>query len=105
MKKKIYNEQNDYYICKKGFSTENGNKKHHKIRDHCLFTAKCRGDAQSIVLYQIYKIPKEIPIIFYSGSINDYHFIIKDLAEDFEGFGCLGENTEKYITFLVPTRK
>ena len=37
---------------------------------------------------------------------NDYHFIIKELAEEFEGeCECLGENTEKYITFSVPIKK
>ena len=36
----------------------------------------------------------------------DYHFIIKELAEEFEGeFNCLGENTEKFITFSVPIEK
>ena len=31
---------------------------------------------------------------------------IKELAKEFEGsFECLGENTEKYITFLVPIEK
>ena len=36
----------------------------------------------------------------------DYHFIIKELAEAFKGkFECLGENTEKYISFSVPIRK
>ena len=34
------------------------------------------------------------------------HFIIKELAEEFDGeFECLGENTEKYITFSVPFKK
>ena len=32
--------------------------------------------------------------------------MIKELAEEFEGeFECLGENTEKYITFSVPIKK
>ena len=36
----------------------------------------------------------------------DYHFVIKKLAEEFKGeFECLGENTEKYITFSVPLKK
>ena len=30
-------------------------------------------------------------------DLTDYHFIIKELAEEFkEHFTCLGENTEKY---------
>ena len=36
----------------------------------------------------------------------DNHFIIKELAEEFEKqFTCLGENTEKCITFAVPIEK
>ena len=32
--------------------------------------------------------------------------MIKQLAEESEGeFECLGENTEKYITFSVPLKK
>ena len=53
-----------------------------------------------------YNTPKKIPIVFHNGSTYDYHFVIKKLAEEFKSnFECLGENTEKYITFLVPLRK
>ena len=45
-------------------------------------------------------------VVFHNGSTYDYHFIIKKLAKEFEGeFECLGENTEKYITFSVPLKK
>ena len=44
--------------------------------------------------------------MFHNGSIYDYHFIIKELVKEFEGNSeCLGENTEKYITFSVPIKK
>ena len=44
--------------------------------------------------------------MFHNGSIYDYHFIIKELVKEFEcNFECLGENTEKYITFSVPIKK
>ena len=44
--------------------------------------------------------------MFHNGSTYDYHFIIKELAEEFEGdFECLGANTEKYITFSVPIKE
>ena len=47
----------------------------------------------------------EIPLVFYSSNY-DYHFIIKKLADKFEGkFECLVENTEKYKTFFVPIEK
>ena len=41
-----------------------------------------------------------------NGSKYDYHFIIKELAEESEGeFTCFGENAKKDITFLVPIKK
>ena len=53
-----------------------------------------------------YKVPKEIPVVFHNGSTYDHHFIIKELVKEFKGsFECLGENTEKYITFSVPIKK
>ena len=52
-----------------------------------------------------YKISKEIPVVSHKGSTYDYDFIIKQLAREFKGyFHCLGENTEKYITFYVPIK-
>ena len=51
-------------------------------------------------------MPKEILIVFHNGSNYDYHFIMKELAEEFKGqFPCLEQNTEKYITFTVPIEK
>ena len=36
----------------------------------------------------------------------DQHLTIKQLAKEFDGqFECLGENTEKYITFSVPIKR
>ena len=53
-----------------------------------------------------YNVPKEIPIVFHNGYIYHYHLIIKEKAEEFEKqFNCLGENTEKYITFTVLVEK
>ena len=76
-----------------------------KVRDHCHYTGKYRGAAHSNCNLN-YKIPKEIPVVFHNGSTYDYHFIIKQLAREFKGyFHCLGENTEKYITFSVPIKK
>ena len=76
-----------------------------KVRDHCHYTWKYRGASHSICNLR-YKIPKEIPVVFHNGSTYDYHFIIKQLAKEFKGsFDCLGELTEKYITFSVPIKK
>ena len=88
-----------------GFSTGDDNTKYYKVRDHCHYTGKYRRAAHNICNLSC-KTPKEIHLVFHNGSTCDYHFIIKELAEEFEGqFECLGENTEKYITFLVPIKK
>ena len=51
-------------------------------------------------------MPKKIPVVFHNGSNYDYHFIIKELAEEFtKQCTCLGESTDKYITFTVPIEK
>ena len=69
------------------------------------YTGKFRGVAHNICNLR-YKVLKSIPIVFHNGSTYDYHFIIKQLAKEFKGeFECLGENTEKYITFSVPLKK
>ena len=51
-------------------------------------------------------MPKRIPIAFHNGSNYDSHFIINELAVDLkEQITCLGESTEKHITFTVPIEK
>ena len=84
---------------------DNKDKKNHKVRDHCHYTGKYIGVAHNNCNLR-YKIPKEIPVVFHNGSTYDYHFITKQLAREFKGnFECIGENTEKYITFSVPIKK
>ena len=49
---------------------------------------------------------KKNPIVFLNGSNYDYHFVIKELAEEFKKyFTCLGENIVKYINFTVLIEK
>ena len=94
------------YICKEKFENKYlKDKKYCKVRDHCHYTGEYRGAAHSICNLK-YSVPKKIPIVFHNGSNYDYHFIIKELAEEFKKqFTCSGENTEKYITFTVPIEK
>ena len=69
-------------------------KKIHKVRNHCYGTGEYRGAVHSICNLK-YSIPKKISIVFHNGSNFDYHFIIKESAEEFKKqFTCLGENTE-----------
>ena len=102
---KHHNKQKVYYICKKEFNTDDNDKKHHKVKDHCHYTGKYRGAAHNICNLR-YRMPKEIPVVFHNGSTYDYHFIIKELVKEFDGnFECLDENTEKYVTFPVLLKK
>ena len=101
---KSYKNQELCHTCEKEFCTDN-NKEMRKVRDHCHYTGKYRGAAHSKCNLN-HKIVKEIPVLFHNGSVYDYHFIIKYLAREFKGNSeCLGENTEKYISFTVPFKK
>ena len=93
--KESHENQKMCYICEQEFCTDENNKKEfklkQKVRDHCHYAGKYRGAAHSICNFR-YKIPKEIPIVFHNGSTYDYHFIIKQLAN-------------QNITFSVPIKK
>ena len=106
--KESYKNQQLCHISEKEFCTNNNDdeyKKMRKVRDHCHYTRKYRGAAHSKCNLE-YKIVKEIPVLFHNGSVYDYHLIIKYLTREFKGnFECLGENTEKYISFTVPFKK
>ena len=103
---KSYQERKVCYICKNEFCVYD--KEYYQVRDHCYYTGKYekyRGAAHNICNIR-YKTPKEIPVVFHNSFKYDYHFIIKELTEEFKRqFECLGENTEKYIIFSVPIKK
>ena len=104
-----YEKQNVCHICEKEFcynkNEKNKFKLYEKVRDHCHCTGKFSGAAYSICNLR-YKVQWEIPVIIHNGSKYNYHFIIKELAEEFKGqFEWLGENKEKCITFSVPIKK
>ena len=81
--KKMHNKQNVCHICKKRFSTDDTNKKYHKVRYDYHYTGKYRGAARDICNLRD-KLPKEIPVAFHNGSTYDYHFTIKELAKEFK---------------------
>ena len=73
-------------------------KRHCKVRDHYHYTGGYRAAVYRRRNLK-YSVPKNIPIAFH--IVSNY-----ELAEEFKTqFICLGENTEKYITFTVPTEK
>ena len=78
--KESYGNQKFCYICKKRFTNDNK-----KVKDRCHFTGKYRGAAHSKCNIN-YEISKNILVVFHSASKYDYHFIIRELAKEFEGY-------------------
>ena len=104
---KILIKMKKYYICKNEFNTDENNKDafkiYHKVRDHCHYTRKFSGPARNSCNLR-YKTPKEIPIVFINGFTYDYHFIIKQLAKEFDSqLECFRENTQKHIYYFFST--
>ena len=58
-------------------------KKYRQVRNHCHYTGEYRGAAHGISNSK-HSMPKKIPIVFYNRSNYYYHFIIKELAEEFK---------------------
>ena len=97
--------QNVTFVEKRFLEKFNNYKNYQKVRNHCHFTGKYRGAAHSICKLR-FNVPNEIPVVFDNGSSYDYHFIIKELANEFAGqIECLGKNTEKCKTFSVQIEK
>ena len=91
-RKKILREQKFIIYEKKRYSIDDDNKEYYRVRDHCHYTGKYRGVKHSICNLK-YETPKEIPVVSHNGSTYDYHFIIKELVEEFDGqLECLTEN-------------
>ena len=103
---KSYVKQKVCHICEKKVcydkSKESEYDIYHKVRD---YTGNFIAAAHNICNLR-YNTPKIIPIVFHNGSTYHYHFKIKKIAEQFKtDFECLGEDTEKYITFSVSLKK
>ena len=55
-----------------------------EVSDHYHYIGKYRVAAHNICNLK-FIVLKEIPSVFHNGSNYDYHFIIKELANEFEG--------------------
>ena len=102
----LHQNLTECYICGKRFLKMFANDKNYrKVTEHCHLTGKYTGAAHSICNL-VFNVPNEIPVVFHNGSNYDYHFIIKELANEFKGqFECLGGNTDKYKTFSIRIEK
>ena len=81
---KSYENTKICYVRPEKFEDKHAeDKEYRKVRDHCHYTREYRGATHSICNLK-YFVPKEIPMVFHNASNYDYHFIIKELAEEFE---------------------
>ena len=60
-------------------------KKYRRVVDHYHYTKEYRGAPHSICNLK-YNVPKKSPSVSHKGSNYDYHFIIKELAEEFKNY-------------------
>ena len=73
------------YICRKRILKKLSKSiNYRKVRDHCHYTGKYRSAVHSIYNLK-FNLPNEILVVFDNGSNYDYHFIIKELANEFKG--------------------
>ena len=93
------------YICgRKILKTFAKDINYRKVRDHCHYTGKYTGTAHSICNLKL-NVPDKISVVFHRDLTNDYHFIIKELANGFEGqFKCLWKN-KKIPKFFRSNKK
>ena len=85
-------------ICLKEFNDP----KNKKVRDHCHYTGLYCGAAHNNCNLK-YRIPDQIPNVFYNLSGYDTHLIIKELGRRFNknDIGVIAEDEEKYVSFNV----
>ena len=73
------------YIRKENFEDKYAkDNKSCKVRHHCHYIREYESDTHSVCNLK-FSVPKDVNIIFDYVSNCHYHFIIKELAEEFEG--------------------
>ena len=94
-RKESYENAKIWYIWKEKFQNKYiKGRRYYKVRDHCHHTGECRSAAHSIWKWK-YSVPKIIPMTSHNGSNYHYHFIIKDLAEEFRKINKLYSSNRK----------
>ena len=106
---KLHQDTTECYICGKRSRKKFANGKIIKKVETVVILQVNIGAAHSICNVR-FNVSNEIPVVFHNGSDYDDHFIIRELANEFDTtslgqFECLGENTEKYKTFSVLIEK
>ena len=102
---KSHQEPKACYICGKRILNKLSQSINYQKSEDQVNKGKYRGAAHNICNLK-FNVPNEIPVVFHNDSKYNNHFIIKNLANEFEGqFECIDKNNEKYKTFSVPIKK
>ena len=89
--KEEFNKSTHCWIC-------NGLLGEDKVRDHCNFTGKFRGAANSSCNLKVRK-SKFTPVFFDNLSGYDSHLFVTKLGKSQGDITCIPNNEEKYISF------
>ena len=73
-----------YYVILRVLKKPFENINYWKVRDHCHYTRKYKDSAHNICDLK-FNVSNAIPVFFNSASNYDYHFITKELANEFQG--------------------
>ncbi|KYM93403.1 hypothetical protein ALC62_15993 [Cyphomyrmex costatus] len=82
------------HICERPFAPGD-----ERARDHCYVTRRYRGPAHKGCNVN-YKDSPYVPVVFHNLSGNDAHFVVQEIATQFQGqVDLLPLTKEKYISF------
>ena len=84
------------HVCKKPLGVD-------KVKDHCHFTGKFRGAANSQcnLNYKITKKRYRLPIVFHNLCGYDAHLIFQKIKRKHDKINVIPNNSERYISFHV----
>ena len=93
---KLYQEATESYICEKILLKKlSKGINYRKVRDHCHDKGKSRVTTHSTCNLK-FNVYYEMHLVFHNRLNYDYHFVIKELANEFqEKIEYLGKNSEK----------
>ena len=89
--KEQFDKATKCWICKEEFENDV------KVRDHCHFTGRYRGDAHNSCNLK-YRKPNFTPVVFHNLSGYDSHLFIKNLGFSAGNIDCIPNNEERYIS-------
>ena len=94
--RKAFSKADKCWICEKVLKED-------KVADHDHLTGEYRGAAHQACNLKLQIRPKEyqLPIFFHNLKGYDAHFICQAVTDQFKRVDCIGQTSEKYLTFRL----